>query len=1159
MTEAQTDRDLLSWKATYTPGFWLVLAGPNVVVLMPPAPPELSPLLHDLWDDIRQAESIEDVTSRLAAFRATELPNFAVFFWKGAELTSLVRGEVQILDGETAEVIATGEGVQTWSEVGLGHVRRAFCNLQGVDVTQALQLPLLEGVVAASAVVLDVERPEVRLPSSADLDPAVAGDQDAEVQQLPTAASVEGIGGRPKPAAAAAATDQDAPEVAHKDGEATPAEVAGQTGDRTESDQGAVVAGDAEAAEDQGDTDAGQSEMAHGPAEGAEADENLTDEPAGGDAADGVADGGAAEGEADATADDADAADVAAADEDESTADTEEPGAEAKPKKTAAQVQAEVASLWGAPVAAAGAGVAVAAAAGGSDDDDAEGERADDAGTRDEAEASAEDAGDADEGVEAGAAHSGATEGGADEAVTGPDPEGASAQPDDESDATDSDATDSDAAESDATDSDATESDSAAGEADRSEDGDSAAEESESGEEPEEPAKPKKTAAQVQAEVASLWGAPAPEVEETVAETSEAGEPSENAGGPSDSTESSEAGQATDEDASGVLAVDGAADQAEETDGAQTDSAQTDSSDQPADAGVPADDTEEFAAVVVDETPIATNVDLGQDADNEPESDPADEIPAAEPAETSDDVDTRPFQHSEFSNGRPVAPPPSAAAPATGPTGEGQSTDAEVAPRRSRGNAAESENPARRAEPWQQGEGHPGQPAGSPNPAWGASPAPWGGQQQPQQGRPGGWGQGQQFGQGQQQGAPGQPDGWGQRPGQNQGQNWQQGPGQQGPGHQGSGQVGQRPQQAQWGQAGTGQAGAGQAPQWGQQRGPQPWGQSNQNPQPPSQQQGWGQRQQQQQQPAWGQQQGQQGWGQRGPGQAPQWGQQGGPQQWGNQNQNQNQGSWGQNPQQPQQPQPGQSAPWGQQQPQGQQAQGQQAQQGQTQQSSDDQEAPRRDPFAPPAEQASGWPGQQASGGGLIQGVPFGGPAEAAAQDEDDEDDDHDGETIFTTGLAAAQKPQASDHVDEGLVMAVMCSLQHPNPPDADECARCGGPVEKFSPRLVERPVLAKLQVSTGQELALESTVLVGRAPSGSAGETTLTVPSPGHDISRTHLKISLDGWDVVATDLHSTNGTALKTRDGDEPLIAGQPMPLPIGSVLDLGDDVTITVAKAD
>ena len=128
--------------------------------------------------------------------------------------------------------------------------------------------------------------------------------------------------------------------------------------------------------------------------------------------------------------------------------------------------------------------------------------------------------------------------------------------------------------------------------------------------------------------MASLWGAPAPEVEETVAETSEAGEPSENAGGPSDSTESSEAGQATDEDASGVLAVDGAADQAEETDGAQTssaqtDSAQTDSSDQPADAGVPADDTEEFAAVVVDDTPIATNVDLGQDADNEPESDPS--------------------------------------------------------------------------------------------------------------------------------------------------------------------------------------------------------------------------------------------------------------------------------------------------------------------------------------------------------------------------------------------------------------------------------------------------------------------------------------------------------------------------------------------------------
>ena len=42
-----------------------------------------------------------------------------------------------------------------------------------------------------------------------------------------------------------------------------------------------------------------------------------------------------------------------------------------------------------------------------------------------------------------------------------------------------------------------------------------------------------------------------------------------------------------------------------------------------------------------------------------------------------------------------------------------------------------------------------------------------------------------------------------------------------------------------------------------------------------------------------------------------------------------------------------------------------------------------------------------------------------------------------------------------------------------------------------------------------------------------MTVPSPGHDISRTHLEVAPEGWSVVVTDLHSTNGTILVRPGG--------------------------------
>ena len=81
-------------------------------------------------------------------------------------------------------------------------------------------------------------------------------------------------------------------------------------------------------------------------------------------------------------------------------------------------------------------------------------------------------------------------------------------------------------------------------------------------------------------------------------------------------------------------------------------------------------------------------------------------------------------------------------------------------------------------------------------------------------------------------------------------------------------------------------------------------------------------------------------------------------------------------------------------------------------------------------------------------------------------------------------------------------------------------------PQLVGPPVLAVLRASNGTSAEVDRTVLIGRAPSSdrSSSQTPrlMTVPSPNHDISRTHLEVSPDEWQVVVTDLNSTNGTIL-------------------------------------
>ena len=145
------------------------------------------------------------------------------------------------------------------------------------------------------------------------------------------------------------------------------------------------------------------------------------------------------------------------------------------------------------------------------------------------------------------------------------------------------------------------------------------------------------------------------------------------------------------------------------------------------------------------------------------------------------------------------------------------------------------------------------------------------------------------------------------------------------------------------------------------------------------------------------------------------------------------------------------------------------------------------------------------------------------------------------------------------LVLAALCAYGHPNRPGSARCRVCGNSVDNAGARLVQRPVLAQLVTAQGARVDVKGTVLVGRAPQAKPGDddaALLAVPSPNSDISRTHVMVTVHFWDVVATDLHSTNGTTL-VRPGQAPvrMMPGAPVTVEPGTILDLGDGGLITV----
>ena len=144
--------------------------------------------------------------------------------------------------------------------------------------------------------------------------------------------------------------------------------------------------------------------------------------------------------------------------------------------------------------------------------------------------------------------------------------------------------------------------------------------------------------------------------------------------------------------------------------------------------------------------------------------------------------------------------------------------------------------------------------------------------------------------------------------------------------------------------------------------------------------------------------------------------------------------------------------------------------------------------------------------------------------------DDVSGLTIARSSLASLRNgPQ---------VHGVHCPRGHANPVEAVVCRVCGIEVPPQSATTLTRPplgALVALDVPPGAptRVLLEGPLLLGRRPTldGQSGPvpTLVTVASPDNDLSRNHLRVNLDGWHVLVTDLGSTNGTVVELP-GEQP-----------------------------
>ena len=145
------------------------------------------------------------------------------------------------------------------------------------------------------------------------------------------------------------------------------------------------------------------------------------------------------------------------------------------------------------------------------------------------------------------------------------------------------------------------------------------------------------------------------------------------------------------------------------------------------------------------------------------------------------------------------------------------------------------------------------------------------------------------------------------------------------------------------------------------------------------------------------------------------------------------------------------------------------------------------------------------------------------------------------------------------IVAGVRCSRDHHNNPAALYCSSCGIKMGVHRTLVVvdgPRPPLGVLVLDDGATIPVQHDMVIGRDPSvdplvvgGMA--RSIRIEDETSSVSRAHLLITIDQWEVLLADRGSANGTAVRSGDGDEwrQLSASERVGISTGTQIRIGE----------
>jgi FHA domain len=157
------------------------------------------------------------------------------------------------------------------------------------------------------------------------------------------------------------------------------------------------------------------------------------------------------------------------------------------------------------------------------------------------------------------------------------------------------------------------------------------------------------------------------------------------------------------------------------------------------------------------------------------------------------------------------------------------------------------------------------------------------------------------------------------------------------------------------------------------------------------------------------------------------------------------------------------------------------------------------------------------------------------------------------------EKHLGTAETDRPHVTGVYCKNGHFDDPEARYCAVCGIGMAQLTKerRKGERPPLGVLILNDGSVFELDTDYVIGREPSlhtsvANGSARPLRLADVEGVVSRVHVHVKLDGWQVYVSDLNSSNGTQilLPGETDATPLVPGVRTPIVAGTEVRLGSD---------